>query len=463
MASIFCNVGGFVNDGVNELKRLHIEMRDLLKFVIPSMIGIVLFMIPIQSNGEWTIPVALLANWLEQLTVEALPELAAFMMLLATFGTLFVRISNANLHSFLRSLFDVGWAWFFVRLLGLVFSFLVLFDFGPEWLIAEETGGLLLYDLIPLLLTVFLFAGFFLPFLLSFGLLEFVGAIFTPIMRPLFTLPGRSSIDCAASWMGDGTIGVVLTNQQYEQGYYTKREAAVIGTTFSVVSITFSIVILEEMELTSYFVPYYLTILLAGFVAAVIMPRIPPLSRKKDEYVRDDILPLTTTPPKGMNSFHWGIIQASERAKETKFSTVFRGGFKNVLDMWIGVIPVVMALGTVAVVVAETTPLFSYLGTPFVPLLEWMNVPEAKAASETMLVGFADMFLPAILGSGIESELTRFVIAALSVTQLIYMSEVGGILLASKLPVTFLDLVIIFLERTIITLPIIILCAHFIF
>lgn len=59
--------------------------------------------------------------------------------------------------------------------------------------------------------------------------------------------------------------------------------------------------------------------------------------------------------------------------------------------------------------------------------------------------------------------MTRFIVATISVTQLIYMSEVGGLLLASKIPVNFLDLVIIFIQRTLITLPIIVLVAHLIF
>jgi nucleoside recognition membrane protein YjiH len=73
------------------------------------------------------------------------------------------------------------------------------------------------------------------------------------------------------------------------------------------------------------------------------------------------------------------------------------------------------------------------------------------------------MFLPAIIGSGIESDMTRFVIGCISISQLIYMSEVGGLLLGSKLPVSFIDLVVIFLQRTIISLPIIVLMAHLIF
>ena len=39
-------------------------------------------------------------------------------------------------------------------------------------------------------------------------------------MRPLFNLPGRSGIDCLASWVGDGSVGIILTSKQYEGGHY---------------------------------------------------------------------------------------------------------------------------------------------------------------------------------------------------------------------------------------------------
>ncbi len=138
-------------------------------------------------------------------------------------------------------------------------------------------------------------------------------------------------------------------------------------------------------------------------------------------------------------------------------------GFKNVLDMWLAVIPIVMAVGTIALVVAEYTPLFKILGLPFYPVLWLLQVPEAMAASQTLVAGFADMLLPSILASGIESEMTRFVVAAVSVSQLIYLSEVGALLLASKIPVSLKELFIIFIQRTLITLPVIALIAHLIF
>jgi nucleoside recognition membrane protein YjiH len=79
-----------------------------------------------------------------------------------------------------------------------------------------------------------------------------------------------------------------------------------------------------------------------------------------------------------------------------------------------------------------------------------------------LLVGFAEMFLPAVLAKGIESELTRFVIISVSITQLIYMSEVGILILKTQIPLNFMDLVVVFLLRTLITLPIIAAIAHWI-
>ncbi|MEC4397905.1 hypothetical protein VSR94_26115, partial [Klebsiella pneumoniae] len=103
---------------------------------------------------------------------------------------------------------------------------------------------------------------------------------------------------------------------------------------------------------------------------------------------------------------------------------------------------------------------FVILGKPFVPFLELMQIPEAAQASQTIIIGFADMFLPSILIEGVQNDITRFVIGALSISQLIYLSEVGGVILGSKIPVSIGKLFMIFLIRTIITLPIISLMAH---
>ena len=60
-------------------------------------------------------------------------------------------------------------------------------------------------------------------------------------------------------------------------------------------------------------------------------------------------------------------------------------------------------------------------------------------------------------------EASRFIVAVISVTQLIYLLEVGGLILGSKIPVNILELFILFLERTIISLLIVAPLALLIF
>ena len=180
-----------------------------------------------------------------------------------------------------------------VRDLGAIFIWLTYLgvDAGDDktgiiHMITEGgAGGFVLGDLLTVLVIIFAIAGLLLPLLLDFGLLEFVGALLTKVMRPLFKIPGRAAVDCFTSWIGDGTLGVMLTCNQYEGRYYSAREASVIATTFSAVSITFSIVVLAQVDLMEYFGLYYLMICLIGVVCAIICPRIPPLSLKKDTYL----------------------------------------------------------------------------------------------------------------------------------------------------------------------------------
>ncbi|WP_342513303.1 YjiH family protein [Sporosarcina sp. FSL K6-1522] len=439
-------------------------------FLIPSILGIVLFMIPLKFGNEWKVPIAKFADILSVALEPLMPMTAMIIIVIAALGSvlyLFVRADHAK-PSFAMTLFKVSPFWTITRVIGAVFAVMVTFQIGPEAIVNENTGGLLLAPdgLVSFLFTIFLFAGLFLPLLLNFGLLEFFGTMMVKVMRPLFKLPGRSSIDALTSWIGDGTIGVLLTSKQYEDGYYTKKEAAIIGTTFSVVSITFSLVIIDTVGMSAYFLPFYGTVLLTGLILAFVMPRIYPLAGKQEEYI--DGRPFTGDDeklPEGYNVFSHGLEKALETAnKNRSLGKVVSEGMKNVFDMWIGVAPVVMAFGTVALVLAEYTSLFTILGKPFEPILSVLGIPEAQAAAQTMVVGFADMFLPVILADGaITSELTLFVIATISVVQLIYMSEVGGLLLGSKIPINILDLLIIFLLRTLIALPIVAGVAHLLF
>ena len=441
------------------------KTKTFYKFLIPSLIGLFLFVTPIRSEGNLTIPIAVIANALLNVMGENSTLIIYLLISISTIVTVIHKlhpIPFLQSHEKLNTLFDVKGIWLVVRLVGFVFANLLFWGVGPEMILSEDTGGLVIHGLMPILVCVFLLAGLLLSLLLNFGLLDFFGALLIRIMRPVFNLPGRSALDCIASWLGDGSVGVLLTAKQYEEGFYSKREATVIATTFSAVSITFCLVVVEQVGLGHMFIPFYLTVGLAGIVAAIIVPKLPPLSRIPDSYCVQK--PYPEDIPEGSTPFRYGIQLAMNKAsKAPTAKEFFKEGITTVFEMWFGTLPVILCLGTLALIVAEYTPIFKILGVVFIPLYKLLQIPDAAAASETVIVGFADMFLPSVIASSFTSDMTKFVVAATSVTQLIYMSEIGSIIMGSKIPVSLKNLFIIFLERTLVTLPVIAVVAHFLF
>jgi nucleoside recognition membrane protein YjiH len=140
----------------------------------------------------------------------------------------------------------------------------------------------------------------------------------------------------------------------------------------------------------------------------------------------------------------------------------FASALTNMMFFIFSVMAAGMALATLAALVTFHTPIFMWLSYPFITVLELAQLPDATAASPALFAGFLDQYIPAIVATGIESNVTSFVLAGLSVCQLIFMSEVGVIILRSSLPLSITDLIVIFLLRTAIILPVLIIGAHFV-
>ncbi|GAJ97992.1 LOW QUALITY PROTEIN: predicted arginine uptake transporter [Geomicrobium sp. JCM 19055] len=433
-----------------------------LKFLIPTIIGAFLFLIPLPIDGQWLVLIAVLANSVQSLLEPIIVELLVAVLFFSGFGSLLATMTKPSwlMKSNLHPLVVVHPIWLSIRVVGAVFAVLVYFQIGPTVVLHETTGGEVLTGLLPTLAVWTFVMGMLLPLLVNYGLMEWLGTMARKVMRPFFQLPGRSAVDAMASWMGNNMVSILITIDQYENGYYTKKESAVIVTNFTITSIGFALIIASMLELEACscrFMELYLVCLSQRLFAREFHHFLKKMSitvllgNKKKKYQTIN------------QRYHLRLNeQSKKRLNQTSLCKSLKKGLFNATDIWLGMLPIVMAIGTLALIIAEFTSFFQIISYPLIPILEWMQIPEAHLAAPALLVGFADMFLPAILASGIESELTRFVVGAVSLTQLIYLSEIGVMLIRSKIPVNFWQLLALFLIRTAITLPIVVLIAHFI-
>jgi len=434
-----------------------------IKFVAGSLLGVLFFLYPVKDDDVVTIPIALLSNRLTDYLGDLLPPIVIAIVTISAILTSWFSLRKSSAQEApgdLRNIFTVSRSWLILRILGCVTAWMIFFEIGPEIVWSAATGHIVLYDLATTIVTIFIFAAAILPLLTEYGLMEMVGTLLSRIFKRAFRLPGRSCIDALASWMSAAPVGVLITSQQFEKGKYSGREAAVIATNFSIVSLPFCVIVAQFVGLSHLFVEYYLTVVVAGLITALITPRIPPLSRIPDHYsevgkqLNEDVL-----AEGGL--WRSGLAAALDKAQQAPgLKQWSKSAIHNLFDIWFGLMPPLVGIGTLGLVIAEHTPLFTWLSYPLIPLLEIMHLPEATAAAPAFLVGFAEMFLPAVLASNIESELTKFVVITVSISQLIYMSEVGVLIMKTRIPLNFGRLVQIFLIRTAIALPIAVVAAR---
>ena len=440
----------------------YVTPKNLAKFLLGSAFGILVFLVPIPQGESFTTLLDFLKTAIKDfMGVSMNYIIVAILVFSAVMGIVdlaakpdFIRKNSYMMKAFHTTPFYLG-----SKILGAVFACMIVFGFGPEAVTSADTGVTML-DLCNTLLCIVVAFSFILPFLTDCGIMEFLGVLLRPVVRPLFHVPGRASVDLIASWFGASNAAVILTREQYMKGFYTKREAGYIMTNFSLVSIPFCLMIANTVSVSNVFPAFYLCICLVGVILAVIGIRIPPISTIPDTYQEKAGKQLNEDLPSDTKLLPYALELSCKRAEEFTAGKVISSGMEVVVGMFFDLVPVVMAWGMVALIIATYTPVFQWISYPIGLYLQLFGVEEAFAVAPAALIGFTDMFIPALLITGVASFKTRFIIGVLSLVQIIYMTEVGAIIIKSEIPLNFWKLLIIFLERTLIAIPLIVLFAN---
>ncbi|ALM53223.1 YjiH family protein [Halomonas huangheensis] len=438
--------------------------KQLAKFIIPTLLGILLFLTPIMSDGKLTVMIALIIDFINNVIKPYMVPVAALVAVVPSIITVIVSATPLKQHpNRFMQLFNPGLNWTIIRVVGAVLMVMVYFEIGPEWIWSRDTGGVMLYDVGPVVLAIYFLSAVLLPLLTDYGLMEFAGSLISRVFEKLFGLPGRAAIDSLASWLSASAVGIILTTQQYRDGFYSSREACVIATNFSIVSIAYSYLLLSIIGMQHVFLPWYASVALTGIICAIIVPKLPPLRFKKDNYAPAEGKQLKEDRYEGEGLFALGVRRAVERADNAASPLeLLKRGVHTSLDIAISVYPGMMIIGCTGLALIAYTPLFDILSTPLVPVLNLLQLPEAEQAAPALLAGIVDSIMPSILGAGIESEVTRFVLAGVAVSQIIFFTEAAIVLVRANIGLKLRDLLMIYVLRVLISLPLLSLFGHLI-
>lgn len=439
------------------------NLKLFLKFLLPSIIGVLLFLFPVSYGGSDTILLAVITNIVKGPFEAYMLEIIVSVVLISAIGSGYYVTFKPDWKSSRPSLYIICHTtplWFAFRAIGALFGIMVYFQIGPEIIWGAATGFTVFTEIGATIFFIITVACFLMSFLTEYGFMEFIGTLLSRPFGILFTLPGRSAIDAMASFLTASSVGLLITISQYEKGYYTARQAAAIAVNFSVVSVSFSLLIATVAGIEHIFFNWYLSVVVACVLCAIITTRIPPLSTIKETYYPPIGKQIADKNSQHSNPLRASIENAMIRAKSAPGPKRFiKNGWFSAIGVVFGVLGPSMAVGTTTIILLTHTPVFDILGYPIFYILDLIQFPEAKAAAPGMMIGFLDQFMPALVASNIENELVKFVLAGLGITQLIYMSEVGLIIIRSSLPLKFIHLGVIFILRTVISFPVLLIAG----
>lgn len=420
------------------------QSKGTWKFFIYSFIGAFMFFVPVTISGKNSIMLDHIVSYIQ---ANATPAVPYYALAVIAAGAVYPFLSG----KWKKSAIDIVFSIF--KAIGLIVGIMLVFNIGPAWLFDPDMGPFLFNKLvIPVGLLVPI-GAIFLALLVGYGLLEYIGILMRPIMRPVWKTPGRSAIDAVASFVGSYSLGLLITNRIYKEGKYTAKEAAIIATGFSTVSATFMVVVAKTLGLMDIWNTYFWITLIVTFLVTAVTVRVWPLSKIKDEYY-EGATPQPEIKVKG-NLFAAAWKEAKETvAAAPKLIDNIWLNIKDGLLMAMAILPSILSIGLLGLVLAEFTPIFDWIGYIFYPFTWALQLPDPMLVAKASSLGIAEMFLPAMLVT--ESVLVvKFVIAVVSVSSIIFFSAVVPCIVSTEIPLTILQLVVIWVQRVILTLIIV--------
>lgn len=422
-----------------------------VKFVLYSLLGIFMFFVPITVGGKSSIPIDHIVSY-----IRTIPSFGpVYTGIVVTIGGILPFATKTWNKNKVVTIFSI------LKLLGIPFIFMAIFNVGPAALLAPDVIPFVYNKVVIPVTTIVPVGSVFLAFLVNYGLMEFIGVFAQPIMKPIWKTPGRSAVDAVASFVGSYSLALLITNRVYKEGKYTGKEAAIIATGFSTVSATFMIIVAKTLGIMDYWLLYFWLTFIITFIVTAITARIWPLSKKPDTYYNDQEGDVEKTVTQDRVKTAW----AEGMAAFDKAPTLLQSVIDNIKDgvaLAIAIGPTLMSVGVLGLVIANYTPVFDILGYVFYPFTLILRVPEPLLAAKAASLSIAEMFLPALLVTE-APMITKFLIAIVSVSEILFFSASIPCMMATEIPLTFKDYLVIWVERVILTMVITVPILHLIF
>lgn len=408
---------------------------EVSKVIIYSIIGIVIFFIPISIDNQTKTILNHMAYRLQINYGDILKICTVIYIILGVTKSILSKNKSSIqiIYSYLK-----------------VFSiFIVISLFYSKYSIVllDDNIAFILEEMILNLITALPLSAVFLPFILDFGLLEIVEGFTNKFMKKLFNLSGKTILNILMYLFNNCFCGYFMTELLYEKGKIRQKEACIIILNFSIASISVSTYIAEELKINK--VNFFILSVFILFLTNLILCRIYPINKKKKSYYIKTSYKETNFKNDKLKSSIKKYVQNKEDINI--FKSMF-GNLEKSIHILITVIPnlvLVMYLGNI--IINNMDAIYN-LKVVFLRILEFLNFNNINEMGIFFINGlFNDVVAIDTLNTNIDytSRLLIGVICILKCTSITTnILYVGN----SEIPVNKVDFLVSYIQRIVVIL-----------
>lgn len=420
------------------------QSLDTIKVYMFSLIGIIIFFIPIEVNNQINTILYHISYFIENKISNIINTSIIFFITLSILKNV-INVEKSDINKVL----------IFTKTFSLIIL-IFLFIGQEEMFFIDDSFILILKDLIVNLSIVFPIASLFMPFLLDYGLVEITEAFTNKFMKSFFKVSGKVFLNFLVYLLVNNVCGAFVTYILYKDGKLREKECAITILNFSVLSIslTTDLCYTIDINLKKFLIMEVLFLIICN----IIITRIYPLNKKKQSYYFKSGHKNINCNKNRLNT---AIKRYYENKKDKKLISLSLSYLNDSIAILMELIPIIVLIFFVGNIIYNIEIIMDAINFMIYEIVEKFNIPDSRSISNIISLNFFNSILAT---ENINKQIyntSKIMIGLLISTQCINISFLIPFINKFTLNISMSEIILVAIERLLIMIFVLLISYNF--
>ena len=342
-----------------------------VKIYIFSLIGIVVFFIPIKINNQYETILYHISYFIENKSITVINISILFFITLSILKNI-INVKKS----------DINKVFVFTKTFSLMIFIFILIG-KEEMFFIDDSFVFILKDSILNLSIIFPTASIFMPFLLDYGLVEITEAFTHKIMKKTFGVSGKVFLNFLVYLLVNNLCGAFVTYRLYKDGKLREKECAITILNFSVLSLSLTSDLCYKIDINLQ--TFLIMEILLLTICNIIISRIYPLKKKKQSYYFKSGHKNVNCNKHKLNT---AVKRYYENKKNKKFISLSLSYLNDAICILMELIPLIIIIFFIGNIIYNIPMIIDITNSIICSIVEKLDIPNSVLISNIVSLNF---------------------------------------------------------------------------